>query len=116
MIDSDFQLAELASGIVQHHHDDHWFHSTAVFTQLSSSLTQEIRYLLSADTSWRPSFLGHIAIELLLDSALISRDPSRLDAYYSAIGRIDAKQFETAVNRIARRPVTGRRFLRKAPA
>ena len=107
MIDSDFQMAELASGIVQHHHDDHWFHSTAVFTQLSLSLTQEIRCLLSADTSWRPSFLGHIAIELLLDAALISRDPSRLDAYYSAIGRIDAEQFETAVNRIARQPVTG---------
>ena len=107
MIDSDFQMAELASGIVKHHHNDHWFHSHAVFPQLSLTLTQEIRCLLSADTSWRPSFLGHIAIELLLDAALISRDPSRLDAYYSAIGRIDAEQLETAVNRIAGRPVTG---------
>ena len=83
------------------------FTQQPVFTQLSLFLTQEIRYILPADASWRPSFLGHIAIELLLDSALINRDPARLDAYYTAIGRIDAEQLETAVNRIARRPVAG---------
>ncbi len=35
------------------------------------------------DTGFRPSFLGHILVEILLDAVLIDdRTPTQLDAYY----------------------------------
>src|SRR5687768_7726430 len=66
--DSDPQVAALARGIVQHHYDDQWFHQTRAFAELSLRFTLEIRELLQPDDGFRPSFLGHILVELLLDA------------------------------------------------
>lgn len=99
--DPDPQVAALARGVAQHHADDAWFHATAVFTELSWQLTDLVRGVVPDDEGFRPSFLGHILVELLLDARLIADDPARLDAYYAALETLDGLAIEVAVNRMA---------------
>jgi hypothetical protein len=101
--DSDPRLAALARGVVQHHLDDQWFHQTAAFSELSLKLAVEIRCFLPADDGFRPSFLGHILVELLLDAALAEDRPQHLDNYYAALSRLDPHGVQQMINRLATR-------------
>jgi hypothetical protein len=104
--DPDPQLAAVARGIVQHHTDDAWFHQTAAFNELSLAFAVEVRDRLPGDEGFRPSFLGHILVELLLDSALAEDDPRRLDDYYAALVRLDPVCTEQAISKLAMQPTT----------
>lgn len=99
----DAVLARVARGIAQHHADDAGFHATDAFAELSWRFTVEIRDLLPPDDGLRPSFLGHILVELLLDSVLIDEQPHLLDAYYHSMHEVEAWVVEEAVNRLAPR-------------
>jgi hypothetical protein len=101
--DDDGRIAALARGIVQHHRDDEWFHQTAAFSQLSLEFAVEMRDRLPADDGFRPSFLGHILVELLLDATLAEDDPARLDNYYAALTRVDPATIQNHINRLATR-------------
>jgi hypothetical protein len=103
--DTDPIVASIARGIVQHHADDAWFHATPAFNELSLQFAVEIRALLPGDEGFRPSFLGHILVELLLDRALAEDEPQRLDNYYAALAQLDAKVTQQAISRLATRPV-----------
>ncbi len=103
--DADSNVAAVARGVLQHLHDDHWFHATRAYTELNLKFTVAIRDLLADDAGFRPSFLGHILVELLLDAELIAEEPKRLDAYYEAIGAIDADLVQDAVNRLTTQPI-----------
>ena len=97
-------IAALARGIVQHHHDDAWFHATDAFNQITWRVTSLCDDALPKDEGYRPSFLGHILVELLLDAALIDADPPRLARYYASLETIDPATVERAVSEIAGRP------------
>lgn len=101
--DPDDRLAALARGIVRHHDDDAWFHETLAFTELSWQATVVVRDALTEDDGFRPSFLGHILVEILLDAELIADDSARLERYYSAFDAIEPQLIEEAVNRMAPR-------------
>jgi hypothetical protein len=103
--DADPVLAAVARGVVQHHADDGWFHATPVFNELSLAFAVEIRAALPGDEGFRPSFLGHIIIELLLDRALAEDEPRRLDDYYAALSALDPIKTEQVVSKLATRPV-----------
>jgi hypothetical protein len=102
--DADATLAAFARGVVQHHTDDAWFHATPAFNSLSLAFSVEIRDVLPGDEGFRPSFLGHILVELLLDRVLTEEEPERLDAYYAALAAVDAEVLQSAVNRLATQP------------
>jgi len=102
--DSDLRVAAVARGIMQHHADDGWFHETRAFAETSLRFAVAIRDHLSPDDGFRPSFLGHILVELLLDAALIESEPERLTAYYQAMKQVDFDLIQTVVNRIASQP------------
>jgi hypothetical protein len=102
--DQDPRAAAVARGIVQHHADDARFHETRAFGELSWRFTAAVRDALAPDDSLRPSFLGHILVELLLDDVLIRRAPNRLERYYLAMDSVDPRIVEQVVNRIAARP------------
>jgi len=97
------QWASIAAGIVRHHFDDHWFHATRAFTELSLQFTRLARDQLRDDQGFRPSFLGHILVELLLDATLIAADPPRLDDYYRALESLDRNAVAAAINAMATR-------------
>jgi hypothetical protein len=93
--------AAVARGIVQHHRDDDWFHQTRAFVELCLDFAVRIRNVLPADEGFRPSFLGHIRVELLLDAHLIAARPEVLTAYYQALRQVDPQLVQQAVNRMA---------------
>jgi hypothetical protein len=95
-------LAAVARGIARHCHDDAWFHSTRAFAELSLELTRQARGHLDEDAGFRPHFIGHILVEILLDAELIAADPDRLDAWYAALGRLDAARVAQAVGLMGR--------------
>jgi len=99
----DTRVAALAAGIVRHHHDDRWFHRTRAFAELSLQFTEAVRSVLPGDNGFRPSFLGHILVELLLDAELIAEAPEQLDAYYAALEQIDVPLVADAINAMATR-------------
>jgi hypothetical protein len=96
-------LAAVARGVVQHHADDGWFHATPAFNELNLAFAVEIRAALPGDEGFRPSFLGHILVELLLDAALAEEQPRRLEAYYGALAEIDPAAVECAIDVLATR-------------
>ena len=98
--DSDEPVAALARGIMQHHHDDRWFHQTRSFAELSLELTIAVRDLVPGDSGMRPSFLGHVLVELLLDAELIVDHPGRIDAYYEALQSLDGRVLRAAAERM----------------
>lgn len=98
------EIARVAAGVVQHHHDDAWFHETRAFAEMSMQFSVAIRECLPGGDSWRTGFLGHILVELLLDAELIARDPARLQAYYASLDRVDPAVVADAVERISGRP------------
>jgi hypothetical protein len=102
--DPDPRVASLAAGVVQHLEDDRWFHQTRAFAELNLQLTSAVRRVLPADDGFRPSFLGHILVEILLDGVLIAESPGRLEAYYAALRQVDAAVIVAAVNRMVTRP------------
>jgi len=97
---SDAILARVARGVSQHHAEDARFHACEAFAELSLRFTVEIRDLLGGDAGMRPSFLGHILVELLLDSTLIEDRPNLLDDYYRALADVENWVVELAVNRM----------------
>jgi len=99
----DAHMAAIARGIVEHHRDDAWFHETQAFHELCWQFTKTIKGALPDDEGFRPSFLGHILVEILLDAELIRRQPERLEVYYGCLEAIDGAIVQDAVNQMAAR-------------
>ncbi|MGE4002976.1 MAG: hypothetical protein AB7I48_22525 [Planctomycetaceae bacterium] len=95
---------QLAAGVLQHLHDDRWFHKTRAFFEVTGELTRLFREHGTGDDRFRASFLGHIVTELLLDRVLDAEHPGGLDRYYAALEQVDGSVIEDAVNRMARQP------------
>lgn len=105
----DSVLASMARGVMQHHHDDRWFHQSESFARLSTTFAVQLRsFVLEGHQA---GFLGHIAVELLLDAVLVERVPERLDAYYNALLQLDADLVEETASRLLPRPVERLRLL-----
>lgn len=97
-------LRSVASGIVQHIDDDRWFHGTEAFVKTNLELAVQLRDLLPEDTGFRPMFVGHILIEMLLDAGWIRRDRKIAENYYRTLREIDANQVQSSVNLITGKP------------
>jgi hypothetical protein len=105
VVDPDPATAEVAGGVLQHLRDDRHFHESRAFAETSLELSIQVRRQLgSDDSSFRPGFLGHLLVEVLLDAALLARHPQKLPNYYRALATIDAAVVQQAVNRMAARP------------
>jgi hypothetical protein len=96
-------VAAVARGVLQHHSDDRWFHETPAFAELSLEFCRQLRERLPSDDGFRPFFLGHILVELLLDAHLVAAEPAKLTAYYDAIDAIEPNQLAAAVALLAGR-------------
>ncbi len=104
-VDSDDPVvAEVAQGIVQHHRDDHWFHQTTAFSEMSMDFAERIKAIYDGERGFRPGLFGHIAIELLLDSFLHRQHPGKLEYFYQQVNQVDPMRVEAAVNQMAVRP------------
>src|SRR5687768_2577748 len=98
--DGDPTTAAIARGVMQHHADDDWFHQTPAFCDLSLEFARRVRHATGDMAGMRPSFLGHILVELLLDAVLIAESRETVDAYYAALGAIDADRVASLVGQM----------------
>ncbi len=96
--------AAVAAGIAQHILDDAQFHRTRAFVETSLELSQAARRWLNAESGLRPTILGHLLTEMLLDAALAAENPARLEAYYRALDAVDPLVVQDAVNGLSLRP------------
>jgi hypothetical protein len=97
---SDPLTAAIARGVLQHHADDDWFHQTGAFCDLSLEFARRVRHATGDVDGMRPSFLGHILVELLLDGVLIAENREIADNYYAALDLIDADRVAAEVGRM----------------
>ncbi len=96
--------AELAAGVMQHLHDDRWFHGTAAFAETCTQMSKLFRGVLSDDGGHRTGFLGHITAELLIDRVLMETNPGLLDKYYNTLSDVDPQQVQSFVKAVAGKP------------
>jgi hypothetical protein len=102
--DPDPIAAAVARGLRQHFRDDAVFHRTRAFAETTLELSAALRRILAADAGFRPSFLAHLLVEVLLDWTLMEDHPGGLETYYRALETIDAAAVQGAVNRMATNP------------
>jgi hypothetical protein len=88
----------VARGVARHHADDGWFHHTAAFGELSLELARRIRRATGDCDGMRPSFVGHILLEMLLDAAIADGQPQLVDRYYAALGAVDPRRVARTVS------------------
>ena len=62
-----------------------------------------VRDGLGFEPGFRPSFLGHLLVEVLLDASLVIEAPDRLETFYRVMDSVDPLVVEEAVNRMAQR-------------
>ena len=103
----DPNVAALARGVLQHHHDDAWFHQTRAFAELSMQFTVGVRDALPPDHGMRAFFLGHILVEILLDAQLAADQPQVLHEYYAAVAEVDPAVVAGVVGRMSGRGADG---------
>lgn len=101
----DLEIAEFARGVLQHHHDDQWFHENRTFVELSTRFAVELRGLLEPGLGHQAGFVGHISVELLLDAVLIEADARLLEEYYDLLSNLNAAKVQEAANTICPKPV-----------
>jgi hypothetical protein len=104
LADADPITSAVSGGVLQHLNEDALFHKTRAFTELSWQLTVLVRDALHDQEGMRPSFLGHILVEILLDATLAVENPRLLERYYQILNTIDPTLVEAAVNRMAMHP------------
>ena len=103
---TDSELSDVAKGILLHISDDRWFHGTQAFVETNMELAIRLRDQLPGDAGFRPSFVGHILIEMLLDGLWIRDDRSHAENYYAAIRQAPPATIERCVNVITGKPTT----------
>jgi len=104
LADADPLAAAVAGGVRRHLDEDARFHNTRAFAELSWQLTVMVRDALRDREGLRPSFLGHILVEILLDATLALENPHLLERYYGLLEEIEPGLVQAAVNRMAPRP------------
>jgi hypothetical protein len=100
----DRELQLVAIGVIRHIEDDRWFHGTQAFVETNMRLAVELRDLLPDDAGFRPTFVGHILIEMLLDAFWIREDPTIGERYYESLRAISATTIQRCVNAITGKP------------
>ncbi len=110
--DADPRVAAFARGVLDHLHDDRWFHETLAFVELSLRFSREIGRRFVDPQGHRSWFLGHILVELLLDATLIAAAPERLARYYESLATTDDALVRAAISRATGKQAEGlARFL-----
>ncbi|MCM2372559.1 hypothetical protein [Aporhodopirellula aestuarii] len=105
----------VAGGITAHVADDRWFHGGETFARMNLEFAVQLRDRLPGDSGFRPSFVGHILIEMLLDANYVIHQRQWADCYYDLFDQVPIEEIARCVNRISGRPTdripeTMRRF------
>jgi len=85
---TDLRLAAILDGWKRHLKVDILFHSSDFFNRHTAALKQLLLPILT-DSPVRPSFLAHIALELLLDHLLVILTQIDINSFYTHLNQVD---------------------------
>ncbi|HZX58852.1 MAG TPA: hypothetical protein VFE54_09005 [Mucilaginibacter sp.] len=94
---TDPAICEIIAGWKKHLEVDRYFHSSDFFVTRAS----ELRILLTpavAGSPVKPFFLGHIALELILDNLLITTGKISVDDFYSHLAGCNQDKIKEFLN------------------
>lgn len=105
----------LRAGVLRHHEDDRRFHTDQRFEAQAAALARELR-ALEPGPRFRASTIAHVAVEMLVDAALLRSHPGCGARYYAALESLDSAELDAATRELCgaevpRLPVLHRRFL-----
>ena len=100
----DSILRDVAGGIMTHISDDRWFHGGETFARLNLEFAVQLRDLLPGDSGFRPTFVGHILIEMLLDANYVIEKREIVERYYRQFETLPLSAIQDCVNRITGKP------------
>lgn len=83
----DTYLADILDGWNRHLAVDKYFHCSDFFLEHTQNLRQQIVPILE-NSPVRPSFVAHIALELMLDSLLITEENINPSDFYSHLNKV----------------------------
>ncbi len=86
------RYGQLRGGLAMHFAGDTVFHSHPLFLELSRGFGRKIFEFATEPQKYRGSFVGHIFLELWLDSLLV---PASADGFYSLMAEADIAGAET---------------------
>jgi hypothetical protein len=90
----DHEVNSILQGWKKHLEVDKHFHSSAFFLHHSHQLKLVLKPAIAASVV-KPFFLGHIALELILDNLLITTRKINVDDFYSHLNRVDLDNLTT---------------------
>lgn len=99
-------MRQVAGGIITHLRDDQWFHGSETFARMNLEFAVQLRDRLPGDAGFRPSFVGHILIEMLLDANYLIARPKIMAEYYNRFDDLPLEQIGDCVNRITGKPTS----------
>ncbi|TWT64593.1 hypothetical protein [Allorhodopirellula solitaria] len=97
-------MRSVATGIVSHVTDDQWFHGGETFARMNLEFAVQLRDRMPGDAGFRPSFVGHILIEMLLDANYVIAQRHWVDRYYALFDEAPLEEIESSVNEITGKP------------
>ena len=100
----DSVVAELAQGVVQHHRDDYWFHTSPAFRDYEMKMAIEIREIYGTEHGMRSGFVAHVMVEMFLDSFLQKKFSGQLERYYEIVADADSATIQQSINQFATQP------------
>ena len=100
----DEMLTAVGRGILHHIRDDRWFHTTEAFVETNLRLAVQLREELPGDRGFRPMFVAHILIEVLLDAFWIRDRPEIATQYYALVETSCPETIQACVNQITGKP------------
>lgn len=113
--DAGSPVERLRAGARQHHEDDQRFHADERFDALAAGLARELR-ALDPDPRFRASTIAHVAIEMLVDAALLRSHAGSGERYYAALESLEVSTLAQATRELSgaevpHLPELRRRFL-----
>jgi hypothetical protein len=93
----DKQINDIILGWKKHLEVDKFFHSSGFFTTRSHALKNLLAPAIKGSPV-KPFFLGHIALEILLDSLLITNNKISTDDFYDHLNSCETKVIREFLN------------------
>jgi hypothetical protein len=82
-------LQSIYQGWLQHLRVDHYFHESSFFTEKSHLITTRMRTIPFENTKVKPFMIGHVGLEIMLDTLLIKNKNLDASIFYSHLGSCD---------------------------
>lgn len=85
----------IASGALAHLEMDDWFHNTNFFVKSRSLVKATLEKARVTYPPYRPGFLSHVLLELLVDRLIVMHYPEKASEFYNELANVDLEKLRS---------------------